>query len=397
MIYNIMEKELLNIYFQPILSVKSSRVIGVEALMRAYDENGDMLSPVFVFEQAKKEGLSFEFDKFVRKKSLQAFSKLYHSQNNLLLFLNFESHLLNMKVDFKDFDFCLLAHELKIPPKNIVLEIKENEISDIKNLQEFCSYFKSLGYIIALDDFGSGNSNFDRISMVKPQIVKIDRSLIYNLHNNFINKEILKSIANMCFKIGALVLAEGVESEEEILKSLKLDIDLFQGFWFAKPKPEAFDQKMLQEKLFDIGLKHTQNVKDLIYRKEKLIEDARNYTQDIISFIQKTSLQEDLMQFLESNLHVEAIYVLDAQTGVQKGDTFIAKETNEFFTPAKDGDSHFIKEYFYITKESKRGSFLSQKYISRASGKMCRTYAQRFMYETKEYIVCIDLKEGHFS
>jgi EAL domain-containing protein (putative c-di-GMP-specific phosphodiesterase class I) len=61
------------------------------------------------------------------------------------------------------------------------------------------------------------------------------------LHNNFINKEILKSIANMCFKIGALVLAEGVESEEEILKSLKLDIDLFQGFWFAKPKPEAFD------------------------------------------------------------------------------------------------------------------------------------------------------------
>jgi hypothetical protein len=154
---------------------------------------------------------------------------------------------------------------------------------------------------------------------------------------------------------------------------------------------------MLQEKLFDIGLKHTQNVKDLIYRKEKLIEDARNYTQDIISFIQKTSLQEDLMQFLESNLHVEAIYVLDAQNGVQKGDTFIAKETNEFFTPAKDGDSHFIKEYFYITKESKRGSFLSQKYISRASGKMCRTYAQRFMHETKEYIVCIDLKEGHFS
>lgn len=390
MIESIMQNESLKIYFQPILSVKSSKIIGVEALMRAYDENGEFLSPVFVFEQAKKEGLSFEFDKFVRKKSLQAFAKLYFEHKELFLFLNFESHLLNEKINFADFDFFTIVNELRIPTKNIVLEIKENQITNTQNLQNFSEYFKALGFLIALDDFGSGNANFDRISLVKPHIVKIDRSLIYNIHQNFINKEILKSIANMCFNIGALVLAEGVEKEEEIFRTLKLDIDIFQGFWFAKPKEEIFDEELLKDKLMQIGLKHTQNVKNSIHQKEKLIEEAREYTKSIIQSIKRTDISINLMNFLEKNLHVEAIYIIEGSTGIQKGDTYI-KEINEFFTPAKNGDNHFMKEYFYITKESKRGSFLSQRYISRASGKMCRTYAQRFLYNEKEYIICIDL------
>jgi EAL domain-containing protein (putative c-di-GMP-specific phosphodiesterase class I)/uncharacterized protein YeeX (DUF496 family) len=395
MIENIMKNGSLKIHFQPILSVKSSKIIGVEALMRAYDENGEFLSPVFVFEQAKKEGLSFEFDKFVRGKALESFAKIYSQHKDIFLFLNFESHLLNEKIDFEAFDFCSIASDLKIPSRNIVLEIKENQITNTKNLEKFSEYFKALGFLIALDDFGSGNANFDRISLVRPHIVKIDRSLIYNIHENFINKEILKSIANMCFNIGALVLAEGVEKEEEIFRTLKLDIDIFQGFWFAKPKEEVFNQKLLEEKLMHVGFKHTQNVKSSIRQKEKLIQEAREYTKSIIQNIKQTDINSNLTGFLKKNLNVEAIYIIEGATGVQKGDTYILKDTNEFFTPAQNGDNHAMKEYFYITKESKRGSFLSQRYISRASGKMCRTFAQRFSYGESEYIICIDLLQTH--
>jgi len=379
------------IYFQPIVSIRSAKVIGVEALMRSHDQYNEPLSPIFVFDQAKKEHLSFELDKYVRTKALETFKPLLADNKELLLFLNFESHLLDSKISFDDFAFCSLSHEFGIPPSRIVIEIKEYQIEDSERLKQFCDFYKERGFLIALDDFGAGNANFDRISTVRPHIVKVDRSLVFNVHQNFIHKEILKSIANMCFNIGALVLAEGVEVEEEILKSLKLDVDLFQGFWFARPSGTVFDKALLDEKIAFIGTRHTQNVKASMQLKELLIESANAYTHAIIEAITSPH-HPDLFGFLKEFEMIEAIYCIDAHTGIQEGNTIISADTNEFFQPARHGDNHALKEYFYITKESKRGNYLSQKYISRASGRMCRTFAQKFVIEGKEKIVCLDLK-----
>jgi len=359
--------------------------------MRAHDENKEPLSPIFVFDQAKKENLSFELDKYVRTKALETFKPLLEANKELLLFLNFESHLLDSKISFHDFAFGALANDLGIPPSRIVIEIKEYQIEDSERLKQFCDFYKERGFLIALDDFGAGNANFDRISTVRPHIVKVDRSIVFNVHQNFIHKEILKSIANMCFNIGALVLAEGVEAEEEILRSLKLDIDLFQGFWFARPSGSVYDKPLLDEKIAYIGSKHTQNVKASMQHKELLIESAKAYTHTIIEAI-KTTHKTDLFDFLREFEIIEAIYCIDANTGIQEGDTFISADTNEFFQPARHGDNHALKEYFYITKESKRGNYLSQKYISRASGRMCRTFAQKFSLAGHEKILCLDLK-----
>lgn len=122
-----------------------------------------------------------------------------------------------------------------------------------------------------------------------------------------------------------------------------------------------------------------------------LIESAKTYTHTIIEAI-KTTHDLNLFGFLKEFDIIEAIYCIDAHTGIQEGDTFISADTNDFFTPARDGDNHALKEYFYITKESKRGNYLSQKYISRASGRMCRTFAQKFVLNDKEKILCLDLK-----
>ena len=391
MVSKLIQDNSICIYFQPIVSIRSAKVIGLEALMRAHDENREPLSPIFVFDQAKKENLSFELDKYVRTKALETFKPLLEANKELLLFLNFESHLLDSKISFHDFAFGALANDLGIPPSRIVIEIKEYQIEDSDRLKQFCDFYKERGFLIALDDFGAGNANFDRISTVRPHIVKVDRSIVFNVHQNFIHKEILKSIANMCFNIGALVLAEGVEEEEEILRSLKLDIDLFQGFWFARPSGSVYDKPLLDEKIAYIGSKHTQNVKASMQHKELLIESAKAYTHTIIEAI-KTTHKTDLFDFLREFDIIEAIYCIDANSGIQEGDTFISADTNEFFQPARHGDNHALKEYFYITKESKRGNYLSQKYISRASGRMCRTFAQKFSLAGHEKILCLDLK-----
>jgi len=390
-ISKLIENDNISIYFQPIVSIRSAKVIGVEALMRAFDENNEPLSPIFVFDQAQKENLSFELDKYARTLALKAFKPLLEENNELLLFLNFESFLLDSNISFHNFSFCALADAIGIPPSHVVIEIKEYQIQNSKRLKQFCDFYKQRGFLIALDDFGAGNASFDRIATVLPHIVKIDRSLVYNVHLNFIHKEILKSIANMCFNIGALVLAEGVEEENEILRSLKLDIDLFQGFWFARPSGSPYEKKLLEEKIILIGEKHTQNVKASMQYKEFLIQSAKTYTSTIIEKI-KTSQPSDLYEFLNEFDSLEAIYCIDATSGIQEGKTYISADTNEFFQPARNGDNHALKEYFYITKESKRGNYLSQKYISRASGRMCRTFAQKFILNDEEKILCLDLK-----
>ena len=387
----LIQEESISIYFQPIVSIRSSKVIGVEALMRAFDANNEPLSPIFVFDQAKKENLSFELDKYVRIQALKAFKPLLDANPELLLFLNFESHLLDSAISFTDFAFGSLALEMEIPPSRTVIEIKENQIQNNERLEQFSSFYKERGFLIALDDFGAGNANFDRISTVRPHLVKVDRSIVFNVHHNFIHKEILKSIANMCFNIGALVLAEGVEEEDEILRSLKLDIDIFQGFWFARPSAQHYDKPLLEEKIRHIGAKHTQNVRSSMQHKELLIQNAKTYTHTIIEAIKATQ-EVNLSDFLKEFESIEAIYCIDAITGIQEGDTFISTDTNEFFHPARAGDSHALKEYFYITQESKRGNYLSQKYISRASGRMCRTFAQKFTLGSQEKILCLDLK-----
>ncbi|MDD3343142.1 MAG: EAL domain-containing protein [Sulfurospirillaceae bacterium] len=392
MVSKLLETGKICIHFQPIISIRNAKVIGVEALMRAYDENGESFSPIFVFEQAKKEGVAFEFDKYVRKKALEAFVPLYQDNHDLFLFLNFESYLLDTQTDFEVFEFSTISDELGIPPSRIVLEIKENQIKNTHNLKLFCEYFKQRNFLIALDDFGAGNANFDRIATVRPNIVKIDRSIVFNVHQNFINKEILKSITNMCFNIGALVLAEGVECEEEILKSLNIDIDLFQGFWFAKPQAQLEQKMILIEKIEHIGQKHTLNIKIKMQTKEELITNAKQYANRIIEAVIAGNTCEDLFLFLDHFNAIEAIYCIDAKMGIQEGNTVINTDVQEFFRPAQSGDSHALKEYFYITKESKRGNYLSQKYISRASGKMCRTFAQKFDANGREKIMCLDLK-----
>ncbi|DAB37219.1 MAG TPA: EAL domain-containing protein [Sulfurospirillum cavolei] len=391
MVSHLIQDNRIMIYFQPIISIRSAKVIGVEALMRAYDAHQEPLSPIFIFDQAKKENLSFELDKHARIKALESFKPLLKANPELLLFLNFESHLLDTTIRFQDFAFCALANDIGIPPSHVVIEIKEYQIQNTERLEEFCTFYKQRGFLIALDDFGAGNANFDRISSVRPHIVKVDRSLVFNVHHNFIHKEILKSIANMCFNIGALVLAEGVEEEGEILRSLKLNIDLFQGFWFARPSAALYDEKLLNEKITAIGELHTKNVKQSMLHKELLIENAKSYTQAIIKSFTRTGLR-DLSVFLQQFEAIEAIYCINAYTGIQEGDTFICSDTNEFFRPAKEGDNHALKEYFYITKESKRGNYLSQKYISRASGRLCRTFAQKFTLGDREKILCLDLK-----
>lgn len=149
-----------------------------------------------------------------------------------------------MNLSFKDIlnyefiDYLNNALEkLKFEDRNrLVFEILESEnLSDYDFLEEFVLKYKKLGCKIAIDDFGSGYSNFIRIIRLKPDYLKIDGSLIKNIDKDNNSYEIVKSIIAFSKTLNIRTIAEYVHSEEIFNLLLELGVDEFQGYYFGKP------------------------------------------------------------------------------------------------------------------------------------------------------------------
>lgn len=397
MIKEIIKEELLEVYFQVIVSIRTKKIYAFEALTRCMYKNKN-IPPDELFALAKKENLSKDLDELTRKMAIKKFYEYYKNDNNLVLFLNFESKLIE---DFTNKDsFVTLISSLNIPFSQFVLEIKEDEINNFDNLQLFCKKYKEMGFSIALDDFGTGNSNFHRLNIIKPDIIKIDKSLLKEVKRNKVNKEIVKAISKMSHNLGIRVLAEGVEDVDAICLGMKSFVSLYQGYYFSKAKrniTREFNIKIIK-KIENIGKIFKKRIIKSMTQKRKTINKFDLIALKMISNIKKVEkFSLDLLETYKKYKEIEAIYLIDASTSKQISDTIIcnnsnnANNSNNTCIASKNGEEHYLKEYYYITLESISGIYLSQNYISYASGNICKTFAKKFSIENKFYIICLDI------
>jgi len=124
----------------------------------------------------------------------------------------------------------------------ITFEILESEnVHDYEQVIDFIQKVRSLGCRIALDDFGSGYSNFSYLLQIKPDFLKIDGSLIRNITKDSNARIITSSIHNFAHRLGIQTIAEFVHSREVFDLLMEIGIDQFQGFYLGKPEPNPFD------------------------------------------------------------------------------------------------------------------------------------------------------------
>ncbi len=393
MIKKIIKEGLVEIYFQPIVSIRTKKIYAFEALTRCTYKD-KIINPTELFQMAIDADLGLELDILTRNKSIEKFKNYYLENNDLVLFLNFESSLINnFDKNFGNYGFVNTIDEFNIPYKNFVIEIKEDEITNTTALKNFCEYYKELGFSIALDDFGTGNSTFDRINVIKPDLIKLDKSLFINIKDNQINKEIVKSIAKMSENLGIQVLAEGVEEQDAICISMRANINLFQGYYFCKPtnKLTIDENEKIISKIVEIGNLFKKRTIDSIARKRDMINYYIGVSDKIVNqFLHIRQVEVIMIDELKKYDDLEAMYLIDVETSKQINDTII-ENYNDKFKPSKDGEEHFLKDYFYITLESKQGIYITNKYISYASGNICKTFARKFDLENKSYIICLDI------
>lgn len=396
----IIDNRLITSHFQPLVSIKRGAVFGVEALARVTDPaTGVPIPPPALFDMARDEAERLELDRACRKSAIENFKPLYLENRSLMLSLNVDASVINHT--------CLgsqnLLRQVKdsgISPNNVVIEIIESDAGDLDALIAFVIHYRKNGFIIALDDVGAGFSNLDRIPLLTPDILKLDRSLVSRVDRHFHKLEVVKAIVKMAQRIGAIVLAEGVERSEEVLTLLEAGVDVFQGYHFGHPAPLGAEMELAAQRIQQAAAAFK------LHSIESFSANKRRFSQyeqlirelcERIALPGGPKLDRRLSECLELSPNIECLYVLD-MNGIQTSSTIcnpdkLRKHKRFLYEPARLGADHSLKEY-YMPIKAGLTKFTTEPYISLASGNRCLTISQVFYDGSGEpRVLCTDLSE----
>lgn len=242
-----LEKDKFQVYYQPIFSTKEKRIVAAEALVRLNDDKLGFISPEVMVPLAEREGYILEIGKkvftevcrFFMEENLTAFGIEYIEVN-----LSVKQCMHHKLAE----NFLEIMKEYGLRNSQINFEITESSamVSNAALISNI-NYFEENGVSLSLDDYGTGYSNVSYLYQMPFQILKIDKSILWSSEKNQKADFTLRSIFNMTNKLGLHVVVEGVETEAQIVKLLKLGCDYFQGYYFSKPIPGKDYIRYLEE------------------------------------------------------------------------------------------------------------------------------------------------------
>ena len=391
-IKRILKNEDLTAHFLQVVYMTRKVVCGMEGLIRGF-EGETTVSPKALFETAMKKGLTLELDRLCREKVLEAFGKIYPQNKDKLLFINLDASVLDQ---VKGSDYLIKqTQKYGIHPNNIVVEINEAKVLDNSALKEFIDRYRGAGFLLALDDVGAGFSNLDRIPIVKPDIIKVDVALIRGIENDYHKQEVVKSLIRLATQIGAMVVAEGVETEQEAIETLRLGVNMIQGFYFSKPA-ELSAEPFANSRINMLADNYKQYIAETLRFEQRAFDRIASIAKKALTELTGAeNFDERLRSIVGKHSAMECAYVLN-ENGLQCSDTVFGSgkcgaRDNLIFYSARPGADHSMKRYYFHVTNGKRDKYVTEPYVSLATGNLCVTFAEVFKNaENQKFILCMD-------
>ncbi|BCJ97864.1 GGDEF domain-containing protein [Anaerocolumna chitinilytica] len=228
----ILEGRYITPVYQPIVSLIDGHIYGYEALSRISVKELEM-NIEQMFKVADRMDKSWELETLCRKKSLEHATQLSEGKK---LFLNVNSNIIYDKNFIEGFTkSSLITYGLY--SDDVIFEITERvAVNDMNAFLASINHYKSQGYGIAIDDFGVGYSGLNIIASVKPNFIKLDMNLIRDIDKEEIKQMVCKAMVDFGANAGIQVIAEGIETEEELNTLIKLNVNLGQGYFLGMPE-----------------------------------------------------------------------------------------------------------------------------------------------------------------
>ncbi|WP_244816962.1 EAL domain-containing protein [Caballeronia sp. Lep1P3] len=231
----------LSTHLQPIYSLPHQREVGYEALLRGRPEGADgtrdgaLIGPFDLFARAIVAGTLTELDRM---------SHLTHLRNAASLLPPAQWLFVNMNpATFTQSGYAqelaALTRASGLAPERLVIEVLESGGTDVERIASATRAFRAQGFLVAVDDFGAGHSNIDRLLTLRPDIVKLDRSLVRAQSaqkHAHLRDSLMPKLVDLLHQSGMFVVAEGIETRDDLLLAARANIDFVQGYLFGKPR-----------------------------------------------------------------------------------------------------------------------------------------------------------------
>jgi EAL domain-containing protein (putative c-di-GMP-specific phosphodiesterase class I) len=246
----------LSTHLQPIYSLPHQREVGYEALLRGVAADGALVTPFDLFGRAIVAGRQTELDRM---------SHCTHLRNAAALLPDAQWLFVNINPGtFIDPGYAArlaaLTREAGLAPERLVIEVLESGGTDVADIARATRTFRAQGFLVAVDDFGAGHSNIDRLLTLKPDIVKLDRSLVRAQtalsarRPAHLRDALMPKLVDLLHQSGMFVVAEGIETHDDLMLAARSNVDFVQGFLFGKPAAQLATRGTatpLFEQIFD--------------------------------------------------------------------------------------------------------------------------------------------------
>ncbi len=243
LVTQILDENLFDYHFQPIVKAENGEIYAYEALMRA--KTSTLVSPLSIIKYATMQERLFDVERSTFLNVLRIVNEKKEVFGDAKVFINSIPGVMVSDGDLSD----ISTHLEKISDKVVIELTEEAELND-EDLMKLKQFYQKLNIDIAVDDYGTGYSNVSNLLRYMPNYVKIDHSLVGEIHNQPKKQHFVREIIDFCHDNDILALAEGVETSEELRTVIHLGADLIQGFYTSKPKAEIIphiDEKKRNE------------------------------------------------------------------------------------------------------------------------------------------------------
>jgi|WetSurMetagenome_2_1015567.scaffolds.fasta_scaffold05086_4 EAL domain-containing protein (putative c-di-GMP-specific phosphodiesterase class I) len=380
--------------FQPIFSLSHRSPVGYEALCRARTNDGLAVSPSVLFGKVHSESENVLLDRLCRAIHVQNFSSFPDKKS--WVFLNVNPLITVVGKNYGSFFRDMLEHN-QISPNQVVIEILEQNIHDESILSSAVNYYKELGCLVAIDDFGASHSNFDRVWRIQPDIVKFDRSIVVQAEASHVVRKALPSLVSLIQEIGCITLMEGVETEQQALIAIDANVDLVQGYYFGYPKESLVDTSEEENSLSRLCRKHAEIAADERRKFRNTVDECMIGFQRLLGDI-KMGIADSVQSCdaLLSLARVKRIYFLDDR-GYQIGKNITARQKRDYIDPrykplSEAAGANWSRRYYFRQAMLNPGKIqISRPYRSLVGQHQCITLSTLIGSPSGRLVACVDL------
>jgi EAL domain-containing protein (putative c-di-GMP-specific phosphodiesterase class I) len=398
----VLDHQMVVSHLQPLVSVKKRAVIGLEALARCNQRGPNIPDATEMFAQAQDARLNDQLDDLCLKQALQAFNSVPQRPQDLVLFLNLDATrlvrgLLSAQSVSKAVELAGLN------PRDVVLEFSDRVAEAAPGLRALVETLQGFGFSVALDDVDGSPGSLQRLVQLKPDLVKADTALVRSLGQSSVQQEILGALCALSRRQGALIVAEGVETEDDAAYCLEMGADLLQGFHYGRPaESDRVSLSLAQASAQRSAERLKANLTSR--RRTRQREDERHLQlldriRAALEASESAGLGRVLEGFVNAVASLECLYVLDAK-GQQVTPTVVWRHQREsqrsrLFAPAREGADHSLKDYYLGLTLQEQDQYLSEPYVSLATGNLCRTLTVRFKpLSGQGHVLCMDIRSA---